>query len=289
MARARNIKPAIMDNEALADMEPLTRLLFIYLWMLADREGRMEDRPKRIAAQALPYDRAANVEDMLDELTAAGFIARYQVGADKFIQIVNFVKHQNPHGTERNSEIPDENGVFTVYERTKNGYATQPHKVVNSSLTVKEQNDNSLIPDSLIPDSEESKDSSAPDGADGGDAKPEKAAKAKPAKPQFTPPAWVPAEPWAEFVGMRRAMRNVPFTDAAARGVVAELEKLQRQGYPPEELLQSAVTNGWRTVYPPKGNTRAPPAAKHAAAARAIYGAPSNPEFIDVETVVRQH
>lgn len=80
---------------------------------------------------------------------------------------------------------------------------------------------------------------------------------------------------------MRRAMRNVPFTDAAARGVVAELEKLQRQGYPPDELLQSAVTNGWRTVYPPKGNTRAPPAAKHAAAARAIYGAPQ-PEIIDV-------
>jgi len=32
-----------------------------------------------------------------------------------------------------------------------------------------------------------------------------------------------------------------------------------------------------------------PPQSKHAAAARAIYGAPSNPEFIDVETVVRQH
>ena len=32
-----------------------------------------------------------------------------------------------------------------------------------------------------------------------------------------------------------------------------------------------------------------PPQHKHAAAARAIYGAPSNPEFIDVETVVRQH
>ena len=119
MARARNIKARHYGQRSVSRHGSADAPLFIYLWMLADREGRMEDRPKRIAAQALPYDRAANVEDMLDELTAAGFIARYQVGADKFIQIVNFVKHQNPHGTERNSEIPDENGVFTVYERTK--------------------------------------------------------------------------------------------------------------------------------------------------------------------------
>ena len=39
---------------------------------------------------------------------------------------------------------------------------------------------------------------------------------------------------------------------------------------------------------PPQARA-SPPASKHAAAARAIYGAPSNPEFIDVETVVRQH
>ena len=153
MARARNIKPAIMDNEELADMAPLTRLLFIYLWMLADREGRLEDRPKRIAAQALPYDRDADIDAMLSELNAAGFIARYQVGSNKFIQIVNFVKHQNPHGTEKDSEIPDENGVTTVYERTKNGYAKEAKHIDNSGLTVKEQNDNALIPDSLIPDS----------------------------------------------------------------------------------------------------------------------------------------
>ena len=48
MARSRNIKPSIMANEELAELEPLSRLLFIYLWMLADKAGRLEDRPKRI-------------------------------------------------------------------------------------------------------------------------------------------------------------------------------------------------------------------------------------------------
>lgn len=56
MARSRNIKPGIMANEDLAELDAMERLLFIYLWMLADREGRLEDRPKRIKAEALPYD-----------------------------------------------------------------------------------------------------------------------------------------------------------------------------------------------------------------------------------------
>jgi hypothetical protein len=183
MARARNIKPAIMDNEGLADLEPLTRLLFVYLWMLADREGRLEDRPKRIAAQAFPYDRAADVDAMLNQLVSAGFIVRYEVQGLAIIQIVNFLKHQTPHGTERDSELPDEDGFLTVHKRTANGYATgepdrvpyvltvktpSPTKAGNGALTVKagsrtaldnsatavnQQSLNTLIPDSGLPDS----------------------------------------------------------------------------------------------------------------------------------------
>lgn len=68
----------------------------------------------------------------------------------------------------------------------------------------------------------------------------------------YSPPEWVPAEQWGDFVRMRKAMRNVPFTAAAAKGVVGELEKLRLKGHDPGELLQLAVTSGWRTVYPPK-------------------------------------
>jgi hypothetical protein len=106
MARARNIKPAIMDNEELAELEPLTRLLFIYLWMLADREGRLEDRPKRIAVQALPYDRSADVGSMLNDLQKAGFIARYEVAGVACIQVLAFKDHQTPHVREADSSLP---------------------------------------------------------------------------------------------------------------------------------------------------------------------------------------
>lgn len=164
MARARNIKPAIMDNEDLSDFDPLTRLLFVYLWMLADREGRLEDRPKRIAAQALPYDRAVDVESMLNDLNEGKFINRYEIKAYRVIQITSFLKHQTPHGTEKDSVLPDESGMFKVHVRGNNGYATGEftlsHEIDsgkkqsdNSVLTVKELSINTLIPDSLIPDS----------------------------------------------------------------------------------------------------------------------------------------
>ncbi len=95
-----------MANDRLADLSPIARLLFIYLWMLADREGRLEDRPNKIGAQALPYDRDADVEDLLNRLAKAGFITRYLVGEQALIQITNFAKHQAPHVRESSSELP---------------------------------------------------------------------------------------------------------------------------------------------------------------------------------------
>lgn len=56
MARSRNIKPAFFFNEQLAEVAPLGRLLFIGLWTIADREGRLEDRPRKIKAEVLAYD-----------------------------------------------------------------------------------------------------------------------------------------------------------------------------------------------------------------------------------------
>jgi uncharacterized phage protein (TIGR02220 family) len=105
MARSRNIKPGFFKNEGLGELNPLTRILFAGLWCLADREGRLEDRPKRIRAEVLPYD-DGSVDDMLNELHQAGFILRYEVGGQRFIQVQNFSRHQNPHHKEPQSTIP---------------------------------------------------------------------------------------------------------------------------------------------------------------------------------------
>jgi hypothetical protein len=105
MARARNIKPGLYKNEDLAACSMTARYLFPGLWMLADREGRMEDRPKRIQCELLPYDNI-DVDPLLDELANFNFIQRYEVDGQRFIQISKFVDHQTPHVREAPSIIP---------------------------------------------------------------------------------------------------------------------------------------------------------------------------------------
>ena len=104
MARARNIKPGLYKNEDLAECSIWARYLFPGLWTLADREGRLEDRPKRIKAELLPFD-TIDVEKLLQELHDRGFILRYQNEDGKFIQILKFKEHQSPHYTEKPSVI----------------------------------------------------------------------------------------------------------------------------------------------------------------------------------------
>lgn len=142
MARSRNIKPGILDNEELAALPPFARLLFIYLWMLADKAGRLEDRPGRIKKQALGYD-SVDANDLLQQLSDSGFIERYEVDGNRLIQIVNFEKHQSPHVREQASQLP--------------GLEYRTDKVVTKhnqgSAIASPRSPDSLIPDSLIPDS----------------------------------------------------------------------------------------------------------------------------------------
>lgn len=105
MARSRNIKPGFFTNEELVEIDPLGRLLFIGLWTIADREGRLEDRPKKIKMSLLPCDNC-DVDSLLQELADHEFLLRYEVNGKKYIQIINFVKHQNPHVKETESTIP---------------------------------------------------------------------------------------------------------------------------------------------------------------------------------------
>lgn len=152
MARARNIKPGFFRNEILLEMPIQHRLSFVGLWCLADRDGRLEDRPKRIKLEIAPLD-DFDMDVILDDLAASGFITRYQATGLKVIQVVNFHLHQKPHSTEKDGVMPDQNGQFTINSRGKNNSATGETYLANSPITVKKPSTNALIPDSLIPDS----------------------------------------------------------------------------------------------------------------------------------------
>src|SRR4051812_42493540 len=117
MARARMLKPGFFTNDVLAEVPPLGRILFSGLWCLSDREGRMEDRPRKIKAELLPYD-DADVDALLTELVERGFVIRYEHGGIRYLQVTNFGKHQTPHIKEAASTIPapDMHGASTVPE-----------------------------------------------------------------------------------------------------------------------------------------------------------------------------
>jgi hypothetical protein len=133
MARARNIKPGFFTNEELVELPFSTRLLFIGLWTEADRAGRMEDKPKRIKMKLFPAD-DLDVDTALQQLHDKGFLLRYEANGERYIQILAFDKHQNPHKDERKSEIPAPN--------------------LHRATSVQQQELNSTNPaDSPIPDS----------------------------------------------------------------------------------------------------------------------------------------
>lgn len=139
MARARNIKPGFFQNEYLVELDFATRLCFIGLWTEADRDGKLEDRPKRLKMALFPGDNV-DMDAMLNDLQSYGFIKRYEVDGVRLIRITKWHLHQSPHHTEKKSVLPDEtiacddNGDITVNSRKSDG----------------ENPPDSLIPDSLI-------------------------------------------------------------------------------------------------------------------------------------------
>ena len=106
--RTRYLKPGFFENEQLAELPATVRLLFAGLWLMADRDGRLRDRPARIKGELFSYE-SVNIEKGLKLLEAAGFIARYEYtdaeDSQKLIWIPSFLKHQHPHPNEAPSTL----------------------------------------------------------------------------------------------------------------------------------------------------------------------------------------
>jgi hypothetical protein len=135
--RARSIKPGICDNELLGTADPFCTLLFERLWMMADRAGRLEDRPLRIKAQAFPYREGLDIHQLLNWLSENGFILRYAVAGVAYIQVTKFTEHQSPHIKEAPSKIPapDSPGASTIQAPCSTPPIPAPAALTPSSLT----------------------------------------------------------------------------------------------------------------------------------------------------------
>ncbi|MFA5300792.1 MAG: hypothetical protein WC389_21590 [Lutibacter sp.] len=134
MSRIRALKPDFFKDEDLATLPYEARLLYQGLWCKADKSGRLEDRPKYLKAEIFPYDNI-NIEKFLILLCQPNlqdrpekvFIRRYTVNDRKYIDIPEFLKHQSPHNTEKESVLPSFNGVLTVSNALENNGTQVTH------------------------------------------------------------------------------------------------------------------------------------------------------------------
>lgn len=269
--RARNIKPGFYKNEDLAECSAWARLIFPGLWMLADREGRLEDRPKRIKAELLPFD-SQEIDPLLNELEARGFIHRYTVDGGNFIQITAFAVHQTPHYSEKDSVIKpprlqesaaDDDPVDSEKlspssppdskkdgaSRRRDSKRTPENSGSDGLIKTGSQPPDSLIPDSLNHESVDAK-ASTP------------ALRASDLVTEGIPDALA-----RDFLAVRKA-KKAPLTATAWAGVKREAVKA---GWPLVEAVRKATESGWRGFdaswvagQPVPGGDRLPPVAQAA-------------------------
>ncbi len=102
MARIRTIKPEFFSSADVVALSPLARLLFIGLWGIADREGRMKWRPADFKLQILPGDQC-DVHELCQEITRRELVVLY---GDGLACIPTFLEHQSINPRETPSKLP---------------------------------------------------------------------------------------------------------------------------------------------------------------------------------------
>lgn len=102
MARIRTIKPEFFTSEDIVELSAFARLLYIAIWCEADREGRLEWKPKTFKLRYFPAD-DVNIESLCEEITTRGLVKPY---GDKLAYIPAFLDHQHINPRESASTLP---------------------------------------------------------------------------------------------------------------------------------------------------------------------------------------
>ena len=205
------LKPGFFRNEELARLPFEVRLLFAGLWCIADREGRLEDRPLRIRADLFPYE-DVDVEAGLSSLRKAAFLERYEVDGIHYIQILAFKKHQNAHCREPTSEIPapGEHHAGTVPNQCRSDAGRAEYGIRNTEYGVASQL---------------------------------KGARASPALPD-----WLPADAWRDWHNFRNQRKG--WTPKARELSLATLCRLHTDGHDPVKVINRSIERGWTGLFP---------------------------------------
>ncbi len=119
--RIRSIKPEFVKSEQIAELTYRQRLLFIGLWMMADKNGCLKCAPRRIKAELFPFDDIATAEVQEDLRRTSEVLLTHlyrtsegektegckSVEEAEFIFIPNFVKHQRLTAWEKKESLTE--------------------------------------------------------------------------------------------------------------------------------------------------------------------------------------
>jgi len=171
MGRVRSLRPDFFLDEDVAEASIEARLLLLGLLTLCDRDGRIEDRPRRIGAQLCPYGSSQPIVDLLSELADLRLIERYEVDGIGVIFVPMFVETQEPHCRESPSALPCKPaGIADQSEASHSLAEKSPGKPGQARARLRRPAQLSSDPDpDPVPDPDpDPVPSSNPDPADGG-------------------------------------------------------------------------------------------------------------------------
>ena len=106
----RIIKESICTSDSIDLLTPFEETVFYRLIVNCDDYGRMDARPKILAAKLFPLKdiRAKQMEDALRKLTSAELVRLYYVDSKPFLQMNTWDRHQQIRAKKSKYPGPEE-------------------------------------------------------------------------------------------------------------------------------------------------------------------------------------
>jgi len=128
MSRIRSIHPGLWTDEAFVSLSPMARLLLMGLWNECDDMGSFAWSPITLKMRVLPAD-SADAAVLLEEMTSAGMVMRYEVAGKHYGAVRNFCQFQRPKKpNSTHPQTPEVTAwVNTEARSTRDGSEPVPH------------------------------------------------------------------------------------------------------------------------------------------------------------------
>lgn len=157
-------------------------------------------------------------------------------GQNRKTLIANIAKLEEVGLIEDTGQRAGRTGQIKVYRaKTETVPKTEPYQKRNSSVFTRKE--------SQKRDTEPSKEPSV----DKAKALPTTRTRSEPVEI----PDWIPAEPWAGYVAMRRSIGK-PLAGRAITLAIQKLKALANDGHPPGEVLDQSTAASWQGLFPLK-------------------------------------